>query len=428
MLRRTWLASVLGGGAAAALPLLLSACVVEQSPTYSGYRPPSILTPGGAPLSTAVPAGHGVAILAPLTGPNAERGDALVKAAQLAMAQLPGAPPIDVRDTGGTPEGAAAAAQAALAAGDGLIVGPLTAPETSAVAAPAMAAGVPVLAFTSDPSQAKPGVWVLGLTPGQQVRRLVGAVTAEGKNRFAAALPQTDFGQAMAAALTKATADAGAGSPNIQFHDPGDAAIAQTMRAVSDYADRRGPLDAQIRAARASHDAAGRQKAIELSRQGVPPAPFDALLLADTGGRLAWLSTFIPYYDVGPPGVRVLGPALWADPAARAGATLNGAWYAAPDPAMRASFAEAYAAKYGAPPPGLADLAFDAATIAGTLLQSGGFSQAALCRPNGFPGVDGMLALNPDGTVRRGLAVFEIQGGGASIVAPAPLSLSTPGI
>ncbi len=251
---------------------------------------------------------------------------------------------------------------------------------------------------------------------------------AEGKTRFGAVLPQTEFGQAMGAALTRATADAGAPGPDIHFHDPGDAAIAQTMRDASDYANRRGPLDAQIRAARAQHDAAGRQRAVELSRQGVPPAPFDALLLADTGGQLAWLSTFIPYYDVGPPGVRVLGPALWASPAARSGATLDGAWYAAPDPATRANFDQAYIAKYGAPAPGLADLAYDAGSIAATLLASGGFSQAALCRPGGFPGVDGMLALSPDGSVRRGLAVFEVHGAGANLVAPAPASLSTPGI
>ncbi len=399
-----------------------------QPSTYAGYGQPSIPGQAGAPLSTAVPAGRGIAMLAPLTGPNAERGDALVKAAQLALSLHPGAPALDVHDTGGTPEGAAQAAQAAIAAGAGIILGPLTAPETAAAAGPAKAAGVPILAFTTDPAQARPGVWVLGLTPGQQVRRLVGAVTEAGKNRFAALLPQTEFGQAMSQALTRAAADAGAGAPDIQFHGAGDAAIAQSMRDISDYAGRRGPLDTQIKAARAQHDAAGRARALELSRQGVPPAPFDALLLADTGPQLAWLSTFIPYYDVGPPGVRVLGPALWANPGARAGAGLDGAWYAAPDPAARASFEQAYSAKYGAPPPGLSDFAFDAAAIAGTLAQSGGFSESALARPDGFSGVDGMLALSADGTVRRGLAVFEIHGSGASIVAPAPLSLSAPGI
>ena len=68
------------------------------------------------------------------------------------------------------------------------------------------------------------------------------------------------------------------------------------------------------------------------------------------------------------------------------------------------------------------------ASIARVLAASGGYNTASLCRPDGFAGVDGLLALQPDGTVRRGLAVFRIVPGGASMIDPAPTSLSAPGI
>ena len=67
-----------------------------------------VIVPGRAPSaagirSLAMPPSPGhpapVALLAPLTGVNAERGQALVQAAQLALA-APGSPPLDVRDTG----------------------------------------------------------------------------------------------------------------------------------------------------------------------------------------------------------------------------------------------------------------------------------------------------------------------------------------
>ena len=74
------------------------------------------------------------------------------------------------------------------------------------------------------------------------------------------------------------------------------------------------------------------------------------------------------------------------------------------------------------PPPPLADLAFDAAAIA-RVLTGRGYSVGALTQPNGLAGVDGWLALQPDGEVRRGLAVFQIgRGGAAQMVAPAPES------
>ncbi len=428
--------------------LLLAATIAlagcSQPAPSQAYLPPSILTYGrgqpgaygqpgpygalppaqpGAPLPT--PAGRRVALLVPLTGPNAERGAALANAARLALG-VPGSPPLDVLDTGGTPDGAAGAATQALAAGAGVILGPLTNVETAAAARVAQPAGVPVLAFTSDPAQARPGVWPLGITPGEQVRRLVGAVLSHGKNRIAGLLPQNDFGQAMASALTTtATAD-GVAPPDIRTYPPGSPQ--NTVRELANYAGRVSPLMGQIQAARAEHDAAGREKAAQLSRSDVPPPSFDALLLADTGGALATVTGLLQGYEVGPPDVRILGPALWAAPSARGGAALNGAWYAAPDPAARAAYDQSYQARYGAPAPGLTDFAYDAASIARVLAQSGGFSLASLCRPEGFAGVDGVFVLQPDGSVRRGLALFEVQGGGPVMIEPAPATLDSPGI
>jgi hypothetical protein len=296
------------------------------------------------------------------------------------------------------------------------------------VAPIARQAGVGVLAFTNDPSQAQPGVWTLGITPVQQVRRLVGAAMARNKGRFAAALPNSPFGQSMAASLTQALASAGGPAPDVRFYESTNAGISGTLRNLSDYANRRGPLEAKRRGALALHTPEGRAQAAELSREPIPPPPFDSLLLAETGEKLAWLASFLGYYDIGTPGVQVMGPALWAAPAARSGADLNGAWYAAPDPAARASFEAAYTAKYNASAPGPADFAYDAAAIGRVLAHEGSFSFASLCRGEGFAGVDGLLALQTDGSVRRGLALFQIERGGATIIEPAPVSAGSPGV
>jgi hypothetical protein len=414
--------------------LALAACgeVFPERPSGllpgGGVAPESLLPPQGQGVpSPLAPAAAGVALLAPLTGPNADRGQALVNAAQLALAS-PGSPPLDVRDTAGTPQGAAAAAQAALAAGARLIIGPLTAPETAAVALIALRAGVPVLAFTNDPTQAQPGVWTLGITPVQQVRRMVGAAVSHGKQHFAATLPSNPFGQVMATALTQAVAAAGAAPPDVRFYETTNAGISGTVRDLSAYASRRGPLEQKRREALAKHTPEGRAEAAQISREPIPPPPFDALLIAETGERLAWLTSFLSYYDIDASDVQLMGPALWADPAARTGSGLSGAWYAAPDPSARLGFEQAYIAKFGAPPPGLADFAFDAAAIGRVLSQEGNFSVASLCRPEGFAGVDGLLVLQSDGAVRRGLALFQIAAGGPTIVEPAPTTASAPGI
>jgi branched-chain amino acid transport system substrate-binding protein len=401
--------------------LALAGCVAQMGAA------PGVPVRLGQASAGGAPSGH-VAILLPLSGPRAEIAQALLKGAQLALAG-PGAPSLDVRDTAGTPQGAATAAQAAIAGGAGLILGPLTSAETAAVAPVAQQAGIAVLAFTNDPAQGRPGVWPLGITPRQQVTRLVEAARSQGKSQFAGLLPETDFGRAMAVALQEATAAAGLPPPRIRQHGTGMAAINTATRDLSDYASRGGAVDARIRAARASRDAEGRRQAAELSQQrgAVAPPPFDSLLLADTGEPLAEIASLLPYYDIRSSAVRILGPALWATPSSGSG-QFSGAWYAAPDPAARAGFNDAYTAKFGTPAPAIADLAFDAASIARVLAQNGGFSAAALTQPGGFAGTDGLMALQPDGRVRRGLAVFEIQRGGPQLVEPAPQSFAAPGV
>ena len=135
----------------------------------------------------------------------------------------------------------------------------------------------------------------------------------------------------------------------------------------------------------------------------------------------------LAYYDVDSAQVQIVGPALWAAPSSGS-RQLPGAWYAAPDPAARTGFVQAYSGQYGAAPPAVADLAFDAASIARVLSGSGGYSAGALTQSAGFVGADGWLALLPDGQVRRGLAVFKVERGGPEMIEPAPQSESVPGL
>ncbi|HET7884022.1 MAG TPA: penicillin-binding protein activator [Acetobacteraceae bacterium] len=403
--------------------LALVGCAGGYGGGYGG-RPlgPVPLPLGGA--STGGPTGQKVVILLPLSGPRADIGQAMLHAAQLAL-DGPGSPPLDVKDTTGNPQAAAAAAQAAIAEGAGLILGPLTSGETAAVAPVARAANVAMLAFTNDPSQAQPGVWTLGITPGQQVRRLVAATQAQGKTQYAALLPENDFGHAMGQALIQATTSASAAPPNVRYYGSGMSAINAATRDVSGYASRRGPIDAKMRAARLEGTPEGRHEAQELAKSAIPPAPFNTLLLADTGDPLSEIASLLPYYDIDRSSVQIIGPALWAQPSSGA-SQFRGAWYAATDPAARANFEQTYTSKYGSAPPAIADLAYDAASIA-RVLAGRGYSAGALTQGSGFIGADGWFALLADGQVRRALAVFAVDRGGPQMVEPAPQSGSVPG-
>ena len=117
---------------------VLAGCVQPQlDPSATrqtgANAPAAFIAPG--------PSTRRIAVLLPLTGQNAPLGQDLLRAVQLALGS--DGPQPDVLDTGGTPTGATSAAQKAVANGDAVIVGPLTAPETAAAAA--VAPNIPIL-------------------------------------------------------------------------------------------------------------------------------------------------------------------------------------------------------------------------------------------------------------------------------------------
>jgi branched-chain amino acid transport system substrate-binding protein len=294
---------------------------------------------------------------------------------------VPGSPVLEVKDTRGTPDGAAQAARDAIEGGARMILGPLTSSETASVAPIARRAGVPVLAFTNDNAQGQPGVWALGITPGQQVRRLLGAVRDTGKGPVAALLPDDDFGKAMGDELSRASAAQGQPAPFVRMTGSG-----------------RDDIDTAV------NELAG------LSGPGQPP-PFGAILLGATGTALKNVASGFAEAKIDRARIQILGPALWGDPASGS-AIFVGAWYATSDPDTRRDLIRDYMAKYRDPPPPRADLASDAAAITRVLASQGKMNAAGLTQPAGFSGVDGWLALSPDGQVRRGLAVFQVGRGG----------------
>jgi ABC-type branched-subunit amino acid transport system substrate-binding protein len=352
-----------------------------------------------------------VAILLPMTGPQAALGQSMLQAAQLALGK--DGPQLDVQDTGGTPTGATNATRNAIAAHDTLIIGPLTAPETAAAAAVAM--GVPILAFTSDRQQARPAVWTMGIQPDQQAERLVQVLAAHGKTRIAAVLPDNIFGTALAAGLSRAGSQL-AQPPSIRRYMTGSrAGLEQALRDATGYDQRRGAIEARAKAAKDAGGDDADAAAAAIRAETPPPPGFDALLLAESGALLQATSAALANDDIHIPEVQVVGPATWAREASNLKG-LAGAWYAAPDPAAREDFVRAFTARYGTAPNPLADLAYDAARLA----RSAVAAPIALTRPQGYAGVDGPFILLPDGTLRRGLAVFAVGPNGAQIVEPAP--------
>jgi branched-chain amino acid transport system substrate-binding protein len=321
-----------------------------------------------------------VGLLLPLTGGNAPLGQAMLNAAQLALfAQGDRRVEMLPRDTRGTPSGAAEAARGALGDGALALAGPLTLSETAAVVNVARTSQAPVFAFTSDEAQAAARVWVLGLTPGQQVRRIVAAASeagraplrADGAGRRLRPAPRIRVARDLAADR-RAAADRGA-----------------------DAAPRRPLLGGPA-------DRGGQPEAVLIGNGGSGARTAGAALAAAFPGGLP----------------RILGTSLWAgDTTIGNEPALANAWFPAPDPEARGRFDAEYSAAFGDRPSRLAGVAYDALALAARTARDGG-------PPVGiaFQGADGPVRLLEGGVLARGLAIFAVRPGGeAQLVQPAPV-------
>lgn len=389
------------GLAAAALALALAACAPEPLP---GPGPQALPQPGltpGAGGARGVIDPNGpvvVALLAPLSGADAgavEAGNAIANAARMALTDLAD-PTLELRvhDTGGTAQGARAAAQAAVAEGAALILGPLFGANTPAVGDVALLAGINAISFSNDSSVAGGPVFVSGYAPEAEAARIVGFAAARGYDRLAVFYPETSYGNA---ALRGAERAAGTGV----------VAAMGYPRSFQGIQESAGPFANAALAAGAN-----------------------AVLIPDSGQGLRSAAAFLDYGGLDPARTRYLGLSQWNGPGTTQEATLVGGWFTAPDPERLEAFADLYAARHGVRPPLVAVLGYDAVQAAGQLLAEARrmgsrtpFGRAELTRPQGFQGVLGPFRFEPDGTSRRALAVLEVRPGGFEVIDPAPSRL-----
>ncbi|MDA0229475.1 MAG: penicillin-binding protein activator [Proteobacteria bacterium] len=366
-----------------------------------------------------------VGLLLPLSGPLAREGAALLDAAQLALFDVADAHFIlQPSDTGGTADGAVRAAEALLADGATLLLGPLLSEEVRAVTPIARAAGVNVVAFSTDAEVAGDGIYLLGHTSRQQIDRLVGFAYDSGLMRIAVLAPSTPYGRAVAGQTRRAVAAVGGDVTGIAFYAPDASDANEVVRGLANYDRRHGDLVAQRDALSQRDDEISKRALRRLEGlDTLGDVPFDALLLPDGGESLRQVVPLLPYYDIDPAKVRFLGTGLWDNSETLGEPTLVGGWYVGPPPGARVGFIGRFVDTFGYTPHRIAALAYDATALAAALARRAGraaFDSDSLASPRGFLGAGGIFRFSAEGLPERGLAVLEITGRNEVVVVSPP--------
>ena len=375
--RRTRRALVLAGVS------LLGACQIVPKTVPIAPPPPRPVETG--PQEGVLPSDsqrHRIALLVPMSGPNAATGEAIANATTMALLDT-NAQNLRIT-TYDTAAGAGQAAAHAVADGNKLILGPLLSDDVIAVASVARPARVPMITYSNDTGVASHDVFVLGTAPSQSVGRVVSFARASGVKRIAGLIPTGVFGQRASTALIASAREEGIAVAGVETYDRSNTSIGGAVHRLNERAD------------------------------------FDAVLIAD-GPRLSMQAAPL----VGS-GHRILGTELWAgDIALTRSASLRGAWFAALSDARFPRYSATYKTRFGAAPPRISTLGYDSVLLTMNVARNWRpgttFPTAKLYDKGGFIGLDGVFRFRPNGVADRAMEVREVGAGTIKVVSPAPV-------
>jgi branched-chain amino acid transport system substrate-binding protein len=361
---------------------LLAACQVAPK------APPPVVTPTPPPSTSTLPNDdkrHRVALLVPLSGANSEVGTALANATTMALLDT-NAENLRIT-TYDTATGASSAAARAISDGNRLILGPLLADDVPQVLARARPAGVPLISFSNDSTVATQDVFVMGVSPDQSITRSVNYASSLGAKRFAILVPGGEYGARAEYAFDYAVKGNGGTIVAKETYDRGNTSIVSAAQRL-------------------------RQK-----------GGFDTLLIAE-GARLSVQAAGAvrPANATSP---LLLGTELWGGEESIAkSAALRGALFATISDGRFKRFSDSYTSRFGAAPPRIATLGYDAVLLTLRVARDWNpgraFPMAKMGDPGGFLGIDGPFRFRADGVVERAMEVRRVGNGTVDVVSAAP--------
>lgn len=332
-------------------------------------------------------------------------------------------------DTGGRTDKARNAAQLALQDGVQIILGPLFSDAVLAVAEVAQPANIPVVAFSNNREIVGNGVYTMGFFPEDQVQRIVDFAFNQGVTRYSVLAPDDLYGNRMVNALNEMATFGGREVTDIAYYLDETQILVDRIKLLGRYEDRRLALLSQRRELAARDDAISKRALERLEDlETFGEVGFEAVLLPAGAEEVLRIAPLLAFYDIDPSQVKLLGTWLWEDPSLLTEPSMAGAWYVAPPAPTRRLFAERFEGLHNRAPDRAATLAYDATALSIVLAQRAAranearpnmFTAEALTSPGGFAGMDGIFRFRPTGLVERGLAVFEIERGGAREIDPA---------
>jgi branched-chain amino acid transport system substrate-binding protein len=259
-----------------------------------------------------------VGVVLPLTGEQADLGKAVLNGVELGMFQSSAPITLYPYDTKSTMDGTVTAVEDAVGHRMPFVIGPMSSAETSTIHAVTAGKSTLILSLSNDHTAITPQVFLQGLTAPLQTKRIIEFARGKGVNTIIGIFRDTPQGHQWAEAFKE--------YGQVFFYNPEDKE-SKEVKAIGDYINKMDP---------------------------------GGIFIPEAGNATLSLIANLRYQDANPAKRQLLGSMGWDQPVMIKDQNLTKAWFVTYDWPAWQKFQDAYKSHFGAEPPKLAFLGYQA--------------------------------------------------------------------
>lgn len=414
---------------------LLAGCAGTGNKWYSASDQGTVSTPAmlqygsySADMYGTMDENHKIAVLLPVSGPNAVIGKSVRPAIEMAaMEYAPNGLQINFFDTG--TGNITETISRALETNPDVVIGPMFA-NNARIIREMKPYSLPVLSFTSDITAVGDGVMSVSLMPTNTVESTIAQMKRNGAEKFIILAPDTSSGHIMAGIAKSITGTYNLENTGVFFYNEGNSESMRTATMAASMFTARSAANTRAKEILSdilNHEELSGAERVSIANQlehikkrdTLGELPYDSILFLGNGHDTKSLASFLRYFDVGVRDAKFYGTSLWEGDNIESDITMIGAEFATlPD--VPEKFSNTYKNATGMDASHMAAIGYDTTMLAIDAIYSKNDLSEHLLNQSGYIGINGLFRLRPNGSNERALRMVRLNGDGTKTTVNKP--------
>ena len=283
-----------------------------------------------------------------------------------------------------------------------VIIGPLFSKSLAAIQSKAANNNINVFALTNNINLRNKGIWIFGVNPQAQTKKVLQYTLEKGSKNIAALLPQNAYGLLLFDTITSFAQENLMKIEKIEFYE----FSVESQRKVAQKLSK-GFEEYKLYLDKIKELENGEEESNEVL---VIEKPFDSVFIAASGQNLTVLSSQLQYNNVDPTIVQYLGISSWEDFSILSEPALEGGVFVTTSEMYQEKIKLIYKKSFSKEMPKIAMIAYDIVALLGSLNNLGSnFNIYDLVNDEGYIGLRGLFRLKKNGEVERAFQLKKIK-------------------